>query len=84
MKLTVAALVLLTGSAGAAFADQPGRDWLTIDQVRQILANAGYTQITELEADDGRWEGEGIKNGQAMDFEIDPHSGRFTKEEVDR
>jgi hypothetical protein len=83
MRFTVATLALFAGST-AAFADQPGADWLTIDQVKQKLMDAGYTEISELEADDGNWEGEGIKNGQMMDFHIDPHSGEFTKEEIDR
>lgn len=84
MKFTVAALALFAGSAGVAFADQPGAGWLTLEQVKQKLTDAGYTEISELEADDGQWEGEGTKNGQMMDFHIDPHSGEFTKEEVDR
>jgi len=40
---------------------------------------SGYTQVTELEADDGRWEGEGIKNGQKMDFHADPNVITFEK-----
>ena len=85
VKLVAATLVLWAGSMGAVFAaDQPGADWITIDKVRQILTDAGYTQITELEADDGHWEGEGMKNGKMMDFHIDPRTGKFTKEELDR
>jgi hypothetical protein len=38
----------------------------------QKALNSGYTKVTELKADDGRWEGEGIKNGQKMEFHADP------------
>ena len=81
-KIAVAMLALLAGSA-AALADTPGADWISEEQVRQKLTAAGYTAISELEADDGHWEGEGTKNGQMMDFHIDPRTGNFTKEEVD-
>ncbi|NOJ42812.1 PepSY domain-containing protein [Bradyrhizobium sp. WSM 1791] len=50
-------------------------------QVIEKALKAGYTQVTKLEADDGRWEGEGIKNGQKMDFRADPrrHQPRKTR-----
>ena len=44
---------------------------------------SGYKQVIQLEADDGRWEGEGIKNGQKMDFHADPKTGVITSEELD-
>lgn len=78
------AVAVLTIGTGVAVADKPGADWLTKEQVTQKLKDAGYSEITELEADDGHWEGEGKKDGKMMDFHIDPHSGKFTKEEVDR
>lgn len=50
--------------------------------IEQIL-KSGYTQITQLEADDGRWEGKGIKSGQKMDFHADPKIGVITFEKLD-
>ena len=44
---------------------------------------AGYTNITGLKADDGHWEGKGVKNGKIMEFHVDPRSGALTKEEID-
>ena len=64
-------------------ADQPGPDWMTAQQVIEQVLKSGYTQVTKLEADDGRWEGEGIKNGQKMDFHADPKTGVITSEELD-
>jgi hypothetical protein len=37
-----------------------------------------------LEADDGRWEGEGIKDGKKMEFHADPKTGVITFEKPDR
>jgi uncharacterized membrane protein YkoI len=45
---------------------------------------SGYSQVTKLEADDGRWEGEGVKNGQKMEFHADPKSGAIVSEKPDR
>jgi hypothetical protein len=66
-----------------AKADQPGPDRMPSQQVIEKVLQSGYTQITELEADDGRWQGEGIKNGQKMDFHADPRTGVITFEKLD-
>ena len=81
-RLALAAAVVLAG-AGYAFADQPGPDWMTKEQVMEKLTAAGYSNITGLEADDGHWEGKGTKDGKIMEFHVDPHSGKLTKEEAD-
>jgi hypothetical protein len=81
-KLLIAAAVF-TASTGMALADQPGADWITKEQVTQKLTAAGYTNITGLKADDGQWEGKGVKNGKIMEFHVDPHSGALTKEKLD-
>ena len=76
-------LVLSVASANLAKADQPGPDWMPAQQVIENVLKSGYTQVTQLEADDGRWEGEGIKNGQKMDFHADPKTGVITFEKPD-
>lgn len=81
-----ATALLLVGSIAAspALADQPGADWISADQARSKLMAAGYSSITKIEADDGHWEGEGMKNGQKHEFHVDPHTGAITKDQVDR
>lgn len=81
-KSLIAVAVLIAGT-GMALADQPGADWMTQEQVTQKLTAAGYTNITGLKADDGHWEGKGVKNGKIMEFHVDPHTGALTKEELD-
>ncbi|MBR0948068.1 hypothetical protein ABIF65_010865 [Bradyrhizobium japonicum] len=83
MKL---ATILVIGSlavASAASADQPGPDWMPMEQVRAKVIEFGYSQVTKLEADDGQWEGKGIKNGQKMEFHADPKTGVIVREKPD-
>jgi hypothetical protein len=40
--------------------------------------------VTKLEAAGGRWEGEGIKNGQKTEFHADPKTGAITSEKLDQ
>jgi hypothetical protein len=75
--------VLSIGFLNLAKADQPGPEWMPAQQVIEQVLKSGYTQVTQLEADDGRWEGEGIKNGQKMDFHADPKTGVITFEKLD-
>jgi len=84
-KLASAALavVLSVGSLNPARADKPGPDWMPAQQVTEQILKSGYTQVTKIEADDGRWEGEGIKNGKKMDFHADPKTGVITFEKLD-
>lgn len=73
----------LAGGSTIALADTPGPDWMPFEQVVQKLKEAGYSQISELKADDGRWEGEGMKNGKKMEFHADPRTGAITSEKPD-
>ncbi len=82
----LAALLLTAASTNIALAgkDKPGADWIQADQVRQKLMDGGYSSIAELEADDGHWEGEGVKNGVKLEFHVDPKTGAITKERPDK
>jgi Peptidase propeptide and YPEB domain len=42
-------------------------------QIIDKALKSGYSQVSKIEADDGRWEGKGTKNGQ----KIDALSGRI-------
>ena len=78
------AFVLTCPASTLAFADQPGADWMPADQVKQKLMASGYTSITEFEADDGHWEGEGVKNGTKMQFHADPKTGALLSEKPNK
>ncbi|WP_205536213.1 PepSY domain-containing protein [Shinella zoogloeoides] len=74
---------LMLGTALPALADQPGADWMPLEEVVGKLKAAGYTAIHQIEADDGRWEGEGMKNGTRMEFSADPRTGAILTEHPD-
>ena len=82
-RIAAVAFVAILASLSTAKADQPGPDWMPAQQVIEKVLKSGYTHVTQLEADDGRWEGEGIKNGQKMDFHADPKTGVITFEKLD-
>ncbi|MGB3878660.1 MAG: PepSY domain-containing protein [Shinella zoogloeoides] len=77
------AFALMLGMALPALADQPGADWMPLEEVVGKLKAAGYTAIHQIEADDGRWEGEGMKNGTRMEFSADPRTGAILTEHPD-
>jgi hypothetical protein len=81
--LALATLAFVAAEATVARADKPGADWITIEQVMQRLRAAGYRDVRKIEADDGHWEGQGVKDGKLMEFHMDPRSGAFTKERPD-
>ncbi|GAB6843503.1 putative membrane protein YkoI [Methylorubrum rhodinum] len=81
-KLSLLALTLALGLSGtiSAMSDQPGPDWMPIEQVKAKLLSSGYSSIIKIEVDDGHYDGEGIKNGQKMKFDLDPKTGEILGE----
>jgi hypothetical protein len=69
------ALFLLSGTA---FADQPGADWMSKDDIIKKMQQEGFSAIV-IEADDGHWEGEAVKDGRIVEFHADAHNGKITK-----
>jgi Peptidase propeptide and YPEB domain len=85
-KISTAAFALALSVAGsnAAKADQPGADWMPLQQVVEQVFKSGYTQLSKVEAENGQWEGEGIKNGQKMEFKADPKTGVIISEKQEK
>ena len=79
MKTLLLVLSLTFAGQAAALADTPGKDWLTEAQVTEKLLAQGYTKVIKLEADDGHWEGDAVKDGRTFEIHVDPHSGALTK-----
>ncbi|TWE07154.1 YpeB-like protein with putative protease inhibitory function [Pseudomonas sp. AG1028] len=86
LKKTLTALTAVVAlSAGAAMADRPGADWISIEQALSSAKQAGYTQIHKIEADDaGYWEGEGTKQDNRLyEFRVDGKTGKVIREQLD-
>jgi hypothetical protein len=81
MKSLLLAVALVLVLPSWASADTPGKDWMTAQQVTEKLRSLGYTEIRELEADDGHWEADVVKDGRTFEVHVDPHSGALTKNE---
>jgi hypothetical protein len=83
-KAGLLAVFLICLGGGAALADPIGPDWMPIDQVAKKLQSAGYSLISEISADDGQWEGEGVRDGKRMKFYADAKTGEIIRERPKR
>lgn len=75
--LTAMAFALATSGALAQSEARPGPSMSSSD-VHQILSAAGYTNIHDVEFDDGLWEADATAaHGREVDILIDPATGRI-------
>ncbi|MFV0476342.1 MAG: PepSY domain-containing protein [Parahaliea sp.] len=57
---------------------------LNAQQIRSVLLSSGYSNIRDLEFDDGYWEAEARNNaGINVDLKIDPRTGAVIRESLD-
>jgi hypothetical protein len=82
--LTLATLAALSGAALAqAPAPTAGKDALKEPQVRALLTEKGYTNIDDLDFEDGQWETDATSaNGERVDVRINPASGDVVAEKL--
>lgn len=83
--LAIAAIA--TAFTGAAFAQSAGNatpdngqpeSWLTIPVIYENVTAAGYTDISEIERDDGKYEVKGVDaDGNRVKLYVDPQSGEI-------
>ncbi|MCP4563542.1 MAG: PepSY domain-containing protein [Bosea sp.] len=81
MKTTtilLTAALLAGGSASALAENRPGADWMPLEKASQRLTEAGYRDITKIEADHGAWEARATKDGVRVKLRVDPISGAVT------
>ncbi len=82
--LTLAALAALSAAAVAQPpAATAGKDALKEPQVRALLTEKGYTNIDDLDFEDGMWETDATSaNGDRVDVRINPASGDVMAEKL--
>ena len=73
--------VALAFAAGTACAADPGQDGMSDSQVRDALTAAGYTDIDDLERDDGMWDADARRDGRRVEVRIDPRTGTVYPED---
>jgi hypothetical protein len=76
-------LAIFMAFSGTALADRPGPDWMKEADVKKQMEKQGYSSIT-MEADDGHWDGEAVKDDKIVEFHADAHTGQITKSEPKR
>lgn len=77
VHLLAISLVAATGVAAAQSADA-----LTAPQVRAELQAQGYTDIDDLEFDDGMWKADATSaDGKRLDVRVDPRTGQVYPED---
>ena len=74
------AALFAVGFADPALADRVGAGWISIEQATQKAEDAGYTELSNMHADDGRWERKGIKEDKHLVFYLDPKTGAISDE----
>lgn len=92
-KLAVLALALTAATAFAApvFADDDddGRrhhrgNWIGVDKIHQQLTDLGYTRITDIERDDGRYEVDATSaDGRRVDLVLHRETGEILRTDRD-
>lgn len=84
MKLMGAAALAALITGPFAFAQNATTNWMDPNQVISNLESAGYTDVRDLERDDGIYEAEATNaSGQRVDLDIDPSTGAVLREEPD-
>ena len=82
--LTLTALAALSAATVAQPpAPTAGKDALKEPQVRALLTEKGYTNIDDLDFEDGMWETDATSaNGDRVDVRINPASGDVMAEKL--
>ena len=82
-SLTPLALCVALALAGTACAADPGQDQARMgeQEAREALTAAGYTDIHDLEFDNGMWEADARRDGRSVDLRIDPRTGNIYPED---
>lgn len=76
---------LLIDPASGEIIDPRSTPALSAADIQSRLASQGYTNIRDIEYDDGRWEVEATNpRGEPVDLKLDPRDGRILREKVDR
>lgn len=83
-SLLVAAAVAGTTATAAPAQTPAAQPTLSPAEIARKIEAAGYTNVHDLEFDDGRWEAEATSPaGVAVDLEVDAATGKILHEDRD-
>lgn len=78
----LALATVLAFAAGPACAVDRGQDGMSESDVRSAITAAGYTDIDDLDRDDGLWEADARRDGRRVELRIDPRTGAVYPEDA--
>ena len=78
----LALATVLAFAAGPACAVDRGQDGMSESDVRSAITAAGYTDIGDLDRDDGLWEADARRDGRRVELRIDPRTGTVYPEDA--
>lgn len=78
----LALATVLAFAAGPACAVDRGQDGMSESDVRSAITAAGYTDIDDLDRDDGLWEADARRDGRRIELRIDPRTGTVYPEDA--
>ena len=78
----LALATVLAFAAGPACAVDRGQDGMSESDVRSVITAAGYTDIDDLDRDDGLWEADARRDGRRVELRIDPRTGTVYPEDA--
>lgn len=78
----LALATVLAFAAGPACAVDRGQDGMSESDVRSVITAAGYTDIDDLDRDDGLWEADARRDGRRIELRIDPRTGTVYPEDA--
>lgn len=78
----LALATVLAFAAGPACAVDRGQDGMSESDVRSGITAAGYTDIDDLDRDDGLWEADARRDGRRVELRIDPRTGTVYPEDA--
>lgn len=87
MKTLIASTLLVTvaavGPVLASNHDRPAKGDISMEEARKIAEREGYSNIVQIEFDDGQWEIEAVgANGREVDIDINAANGEIVR--IDR
>lgn len=78
----LALATVLAFAAGPACAVDRGQDGMSESDVRSVITAAGYTDIDDLDREDGLWEADARRDGRRVELRIDPRTGTVYPEDA--
>lgn len=81
--MTIGMLLALVAAPLVASGDTPPNSSKSLSSILEGVLDSGYTDVTEISFDDGRWEIECLKGRKSVGLAVNPQSGKIVTEYAD-